>query len=228
MSLAGDAPRYKATRAYRARRSATRPNGTRIFGVSKNRDWRPVGRRRSSRPLILIYDNRDRDLLSQTDRIIGSGVRASRSVRFCYRSRPTDSHETSLALRSSLRACIASIVTRRSTSRESRPRAPDRVHEKVERCWLVGRRSVVRCRHAWERVRAPFIRWRIYAGGRKTTTDHGTARPYDEPRARTGSATGAKRLRAIPSQRLHGTSRIRSRTVEPVRDGACQPNNRLG
>lgn len=109
MSLAGDAPRYKATRAYRARRSATRPNGTRIFGVSKNRDWRPVGRRRSSRPLILIYDNRDRDLLSQTDRIIGSGVRASRSVRFCYRSRPTDSHETSLALRSSLRACIASI-----------------------------------------------------------------------------------------------------------------------
>lgn len=72
-----------------------------------------------------------------------------------------------------------------------------------------------------------FIRWRIYARGRKTT-DHGTARPYDEPRARTGSATGAKCLRAIPSQRLHGTSRIRSRTVEPVRDGACQPNNRLG
>jgi hypothetical protein len=198
----------------------------------KNRNSRPVGRRKSSRPLILIYDNRDRDLLSETDRIIGSRVRTSRSVRSCYRSRPatvwpTDSHETSLALRSPLRFHHLD-STRRSTSREKRPRAPDRVHEKVERCWLArspAKRGPV-C-HAWERVSAPSIRWRIYAGGRKVT-DHETARPCDEPRARTGSATGAKCLRAIPSQRLHGTSRIRSRTVEPVRDGACQPNNRLG
>lgn len=222
----------KATRAYRARRFATQPNTARGYSESKNRSSRPVGRRKSSRPLILIYDNRDRDLLSETDRIIGSRVRTSRSVRSCYRSRPAavrpiDSHETSLALRSSLRARIVRrFHATFDESRESTTRAPDRVHEKVERCWLVRRRSVVRC-HAWERVRAPFIRWRIYAGGRKTT-DHGTARPYDEPRARTGSATGAKCLRAIPSQRLHGTSRIRSRTVEPVRDGACQPNNRLG
>jgi hypothetical protein len=216
-------PRERTVRdAWRRDRTA------RGYSESKNRNSRPVGRRKSSRPLILIYDNRDRDLLTETDRIIGSRVRASRSVRSCYRSRPaavwpTDSHETSLALRSSLQACNATI-----------PRDVRRVarvdHARRIACTKKSKGAGSFADEAWSGVtheNAPFIRWRIYAGGRKMT-DHGTARPYDEPRARTGSATGAKCLRAIPSQRLHGTSRIRSRTVEPVRDGACQPNNRLG
>lgn len=105
------ARRWKATRPYR--RDAARRNRTaRGYSELKNRNSRPVGRRKSSRPLILIYDNRDRDLLSETDRIIGSRVRTSRSVRSCYRSRPaavwpTDSHETSLALRSPLARTVS-------------------------------------------------------------------------------------------------------------------------